>query len=662
MRWIAVIALLFVSSGSVSAAEPPPLEAFAEFDDISSVDISPNGDRLVMLAGTDHGNRFALVHALSTGESKPIPLGEGFVMGVSWLSDVFIQVVFADRRMVDAGDDRTDVRRTLILNVDTVEYYELSSYAEIVSIVPERPDEIIVELPVLRDDRNTMAANLSNEDAIGFTTGIFRHQLGDRRSRRRIDIGNQDTSYYRLGTSHEPVIRVDFDDESYEIDVYARLGDTHRWTHIHDEKLTIERYGRRGKRYLGTISNVLGMDRNGREAWFWQRVDDNRTVLRTIDLETRELTDRVIASPVADVYTALIDWRDNAVIGASWHEGEPNIVYFDPEFAELHATLEQMFPDDEVSLSSWDLAFNRVVVYIEGDTTPGDYYLLDRGEGAMSLIASRRRGLGPEHVNPVEVVHYTARDGLEIMAYLTLPRDRDPSDLPLVVMPHGGPEARDYFGFDEWSQLLASYGYAVLQPQFRGSDGFGRDFVRLGHGEFGGKMVADVADGALALVERGIVAPDRICIWGWSYGGYQALANPAMFPDLYRCAIAGAAVSDLPSMMRYAETRHDGAAVDYWSEYITDWRVNRDHLIDISPTTHAARIEAPILLIHGTDDLIVPYQQAEAMAEALRAAGKPYELVAIEDGVHHSYRMTYDQKLQLYRALIGFLQRHNPPD
>jgi dipeptidyl aminopeptidase/acylaminoacyl peptidase len=233
----------------------------------------------------------------------------------------------------------------------------------------------------------------------------------------------------------------------------------------------------------------------------------------------------------------------------------------------------------------------------------------------------------------------------------------------LVVLVHGGPAARDNPGFDWWAQAIASRGYAVLQPQFRGSAGFGRKFLEAGFGEWGAKMQTDVSDGVRDLVKQGIIDPKRVCIAGASYGGYAALAGAVFDAGAYRCAVADAPPADLRGLLAYEKTvsnSDQNAAVRYWDRFMGVQRPNDPRLDAISPARHADQAAIPVLLIHGQDDTVVPYEQSKIMAGALKRAGKPVQFVTLKGEDHWLSRS--ETRLQMLTAMMTFIETHNPPD
>jgi dipeptidyl aminopeptidase/acylaminoacyl peptidase len=253
------------------------------------------------------------------------------------------------------------------------------------------------------------------------------------------------------------------------------------------------------------------------------------------------------------------------------------------------------------------------------------------------------------------VTEYAARDGLAIPAYITLPPDlnslADAKDLPFIVHPHGGPAARNFLRFDFDVQFLVSRGYGVLQMNFRGSEGYGRDFADAGHREWGQAMQDDITDGAEWLIETGIANANRMAIMGGSYGGYAALMGAVKTPTLYQCAISFAGVSDLPELLKL-ERRFIGGK--YATRFIGDLWKDRKMLRENSPAQRADAIQVPVLLMHGDADTVVDVDQSERMAKALREAGGQVEYRVFENGDHHL--SLYENRLQYLTEMERFLQ------
>ncbi|MFZ0267938.1 alpha/beta hydrolase family protein [Caulobacter sp.] len=359
----------------------------------------------------------------------------------------------------------------------------------------------------------------------------------------------------------------------------------------------------------------------------------------------------------------LIHAQDGRLVGISYTDTYPVYEFYDPKLTAAWALVSQAFDGKAVRLSSWSADFGKLVINVEGTGDAGSWYVIDPAAKSAKRIGATYPGITPTDVAEVRLVRYKAADGLALTGYLTLPSGKDPKKLPLVVLPHGGPQRNDPVGFDWWSQALASRGYAVFQPQFRGSSGFGNDFVEAGHGQIGRKMQTDISDGVKVLARTGMIDPKRACIAGASYGGYAALAGVTIEQGLYRCAVAVAPVSDWGRMMTseaISTGGSKGVTVSYWKRF-TGATSAADPMLDtISPARQASKADAPILMVHGRDDTVVPFEQTDVMIKALKAAGKPVDLVTLAAEDHWLSREP--TRIQMLKATIEFIEKHNPPN
>jgi dipeptidyl aminopeptidase/acylaminoacyl peptidase len=354
---------------------------------------------------------------------------------------------------------------------------------------------------------------------------------------------------------------------------------------------------------------------------------------------------------------------DGDVIGYTHYEG--GLVEYDfvePTLKALWPAYRKAFKTQQVTLASWTPDYKKLILFVDGGATSGGYYLADTVTKRVDPIGVAYPGIPTKDIGVVRAIRYLAADGLEIEGYLTLPPGRPEKDLPLLVLPPGGPRARDDAGFDYTAQALVSRGYAVLKPNFRGSTGYGRKFMTAGYGEWGAKMQTDLSDGVAYLAKQGIVDPKRVCIMGSSYGGYAALAGVTLQKDVYRCAVAISAVSDVRKLMqddilKYGEFN---AGVRDMKQLFAVDSVSDPKLRTRSPADHAAEAGAPILLVHGKDDTVVSFAHAKVMASALKDAGKPYEFVVLEGEDHWMSRS--ETRLQKLNAAITFLEKQNPPN
>ncbi|MEI9966001.1 MAG: S9 family peptidase [Caulobacteraceae bacterium] len=297
---------------------------------------------------------------------------------------------------------------------------------------------------------------------------------------------------------------------------------------------------------------------------------------------------------------------------------------------------------------------------VSGPNEPGAYYLMDRKSGRLSLVADRFPTLPARRLAKAEPFTYTARDGMQITGYLTRPPGAAAGPMPLIVMPHGGPEARDTLGYDIWAQFLATRGYLVFQPNFRGSSGYGLKFIEAGYRQWGAKMQDDITDGVMALIDAKQVDAGRICIFGASYGGYAALYGGAIQPNLYKCAASFAGVSDLNALVEWEHrTKGHEGRYRYAVEAIGDPAKDGARLKAASPIVFAASYRTPVLLIHGSDDQSVPAAQSQVMAAALKRAGKDARLTVFQ-GEGHTDWSQKDEAAAL-TEVAAFVESHIAP-
>jgi dipeptidyl aminopeptidase/acylaminoacyl peptidase len=389
-------------------------------------------------------------------------------------------------------------------------------------------------------------------------------------------------------------------------------------------------------------------------------VEDEEPVWRLLSLK-----DGAMSPPMAErkAFEHPIESRaTHRMIGGVHISDSAEYVFFDPAIGQSWQAIVRAFPNERVLLESASNDFGKVIVRVEGERDGFGYQLVD-------LTTHHAEGLGDIYEGiskPFEVrqVTYAAKDGLMIPAYLTLPRGKPAQQLPLIVLPHGGPAVRDTTDFDWWSQALADQGYAVLRPNYRGSD-LDRAFLTRGFGEWGRKMQTDLSDGVRYLAREGIADPARVCIvGGGSYGGYAALAGVSLDPGVYRCAVSVAGLSDLHRQLSWVNQRQLSAGANraqrYWDRFMGVSGSDDPTLEAISPLKHVDAIKVPVLLIHGKDDTVVPFEQSELMYEALRNAHKNVELVPLKAEDHWLSRGA--TRLQMLEASIAFLRAHNPPD
>jgi dipeptidyl aminopeptidase/acylaminoacyl peptidase len=371
--------------------------------------------------------------------------------------------------------------------------------------------------------------------------------------------------------------------------------------------------------------------------------------------------EKVASHPLVDLDDAALafDPESDELVGMRIASDKPEVVWFEEKRARLQRTMDVSLPAGNANTLR-KLPGGKAVVYSRSGSDPGAYYLFDEAKKELRELARPRAWIRPEQMGTVQVIRYKARDGMEIPAYLTLPTGKAAKNLPLVAWIHGGPQARDDWGWSMEPQFLASRGYAVIQPNYRGSTGFGVKHLMAGAKQWGQKMQDDVTDGIKHLVAQGIVDPNRVCIGGGSYGGYATLAGLVREPDLFKCGIDVVGVSDLVWMheLGYSDfNQFDPKGTElFLNTFLGSLQADRAMLEANSPRLHADRIAAPVLFIHGGNDVRVPIKHAEGMRDALQKAGKPYEWIVFpEEG--HGF-MKESNRVAYLKAMEAFLAKH----
>lgn len=337
---------------------------------------------------------------------------------------------------------------------------------------------------------------------------------------------------------------------------------------------------------------------------------------------------------------------------------EPVRHYFDTEEEQLRQRIKAHFPNQRYGIADTDKAEENYLIYVGGDRTRGSYWHYNALTDEAKKIADLAPWIKSDEMNAMHPVCYTTRDGLQIEAYLTLPDGLTPDtakQLPVVVNPHGGPWARDCWGYSSEVQFLSNRGYAVFQMNFRGSTGYGRHFLEASYKQWGLKMQDDITDGVKWLIEKGIANPNRIAIYGGSYGGYATLAGLTFTPDLYACGIDYVGVSNLFTFMQ--------TIPPYWRpmlemmyEQVGHPEHDADQLAATSPALHADKIKVPLFVAQGANDPRVNKAESDQMVEALRQRGVVVEYM-VKDNEGHGFH-NQENRFDFYRAMERFLKAH----
>ena len=382
-------------------------------------------------------------------------------------------------------------------------------------------------------------------------------------------------------------------------------------------------------------SEIAGLDADNRTLFVFKPSPAGRSALYSFDLLERKFSAPLFQHEKYDVTSAVFSPKHRRLLGVRYNTDLPRQYWFEPDFAKLQKELDAANPGlvNEIVNMDWEL--RKILVFSHSAREPGYYTLLNLETGKRLPIAKTRPWLNPDAMAETYPVKCPARDALELNGYLTLPVGRGQRNLPMVTLVHGGPfGVRDVWGFDPIVQFLANRGYAVLQVNYRGSGGYGEEFYHRGRREVGGAIQDDIADMTQWAVQQGIADPHRLAIMGFSYGGYSTLFALAHTPDLFRCGVACAAVSNWSTLFKTVEedNQYTRDAFRYWAAVVGDLKndADRQRLAAVSPVNLAAQIKAPLFILHGESDTTVPIAQAHEMVAALKKAGHPPETLYLD--------------------------------
>jgi dipeptidyl aminopeptidase/acylaminoacyl peptidase len=610
--------------------------------------ISPNGKHYAFIHRQGEDDRFIIMDAATNKLVGGFNAGDFKARSIAFVSDDYVILKASNSQRKSGFWGQWENSGALAYHLKTGKINRLldgtrelhpaqTGLGIIVAIDPERD---LAYMPAFTDNRGSDTSYDLYE--VKLKTGYGK--LHARGSSSTVD-------WFVDSKDGQVLAREDYREKSQEHRVYSKV--TGRWQLIYQRQSAVPEIA------------LQGLSGDGQQLLFVNESGDRQAVF------AMSLQDGRISGPLyqrSDADAQLLLDINRQLQGVRYTGLKPEYDFARARETQLFVQLNKMFNHSTVSLESATADRTQLIISVSGADAAVAYKKLDSRSLQLSDLAVAYPDI--DAIGPITPFHYQARDGLAISAVLTEPvlsgrgegRVSDTATkAPLIVLPHGGPHSHDRLSFDWMAQYFSRLGYVVLQPNFRGSTGFGYAFRDAGDGEWGKAMQDDISDGIKALVEAGRVDPARVCIVGVSYGGYAALAGGAFSPQLYRCIVAIAGVSDVSKMFIKDRNRYGYRhwLVSYWSQVLGDANSSTAPLKAISPLNFVKAFQAPVLLIHGKDDTVVPIEQSKLMAKALRKAGKPVELLALRGEDHYlSSSVTRRQALE---AMGAFVLKHNPP-
>ena len=645
----AVLALAMVPCGA--SAQPASLAsdaaAFGVREAATTMDLSPDGRRLVYVGPGPGRYSVVFVADLTTGDVKPILKSDGNPESLAWCG-----FVSNERIACRYGAVRREsgiligYGRMIALNVDGTDVKALgqrsSSYdsrirqfdGSIIDWLPGEGESVLMTRDFVPETGKMDTNIIRNADGLGVVKINVRTLKAE-----TVERPNKAAGYYMSdGVGNVRLMAIS--EVTPEGQLTGKTKYRYRTASSRDWQTLVE--------YQEDEFEPLAIDASIDSLYALKKLD-GRWALYRVKLDDNLTATLVASNPKVDIDDVIRIGDGQRVIGYSYVDDRRRVVYFDPEFKALTSALSRALPQaplvDFVSASSDG---QKILLFAGGDSDPGRYYLFTRSSKSMGVLLPARPELAKRGLASVKAVTYPAADGTQIPAYLTLPPGSSGKGLPAVVLPHGGPEARDEWGFDWIAQFLAARGYAVIQPNYRGSSGFGDSWLAENGFKGWRTSIGDVSAAARWLGSQGIADPKRIAIVGWSYGGYAALQSTVTEPGLYKAVVAVAPVTDLglfkADFNRYTSRRLAGNLIG-----------SGPHIEEGSPLRHAAALSAPVLLIHGDMDGNVDVNQSRRMDSALRQAGKASEMIEFK-GLDHQL-LDNDARRQMLTKIGELLER-----
>jgi len=638
-----VAILLAAGCGSATAADAPTIADFARHPDFQSAVLSPDGKHL---ATTRTQNGRKVLQIMRIADRKTVGTfglaGERDIEDLYWPNND--HVLFGASLSNGALDLPVRTHELMQVKVDGTQPETF--------IKPDKSNLMVLEhnlrhfeiVDLLRDDDEHILVSINDDPSNFYLNNLYRLNLRTGLRTRLMQTRHRDGDFY--SDVRQGVVRVQTGVTSDNaVVLMARKSEDAGWQEI-----------ARWPREQGGAW-VAGYNVDPNQLYLTDAVDGGVEGLYTLDLTSKART-LLFSSPRFELDN-LIYGRDlKSPIGVAWNGERRAWKFFDDKHpdAVLLQSLRKALGEVDLEFTSFSKDRSIAVVAAVSDTLAATYYVVDLAKPGLLARLPSRPWLDPAQLSPRQSVQYKARDGTTIHGYLTLPRNAGKDPAPMVVMPHGGPfGVRDHWAFEgpaaNDAQVLASRGYAVLQPNFRGSGGYGAAFRKAGHGQWGKLMEDDVIDATRWAIQQGHADKDRICIYGGSYGAYAALEAVSVEPDLYRCAVGYAGVYDLK--MSQSDSYSD-LSRDYWKKVM-----DQPNLDNHSPALHANRIKVPVFLVHGEDDRICPFDQFKRMRKALADNGKTFEEL-VKDHEGHGF---YDERNveEFYTRLVAFLDKHTAP-
>ena len=646
----AFLALGLLAGAGASAAELPSIEHFMRHATYSSARISPNGEYLAI--GVDRGGQDVLT-VIRLSDMKLMKVNvlpdDKSVAGYRWVGDD--RLIFTAIRKVGSYAQPFGTGEWYAVNADgsqprPIIFYGSRGATERSKTVGNERFSLLD--PLVDDPRNVL-----------MTSNYQRSQEGAGTELVLVDTVSGNRRVLAKAPRENCSIQVDEKKQARFAVCYDSRDEQGRY----DTRTELYQLGQDGKWSL--VNNAdIGGGKQLRVAWaatdgtIYAFQDDGKApaAFGTIDRATGQFQS-IFQDPVSEVANFVVSPTDDKPLAVVTAAGIPKITLVDESHpdSDLYASLAAAFPGQVVNFSTATRDGSKFIVSVYSDRNPGELYLYDRGTGKARFLMKNREWVNPEESASVRAFDFVNRDGMRLYGYLTIPKGSDGKNLPLIVNPHGGPMGpRDDWGYNPETQLFASRGYATLQVNFRGSGGFGKAFEDMAFGQWHTGIMHDIIDATRWAIDQGIANPERVCIYGGSFGGYSAMMAPAVDQDLFKCAFGYVGMYDAQIQMRLSDTSDSTAGKRYLDRAFGATRAEQDAM---SPITHVDKIRLPVFLAAGARDPRCPPEHTEKMYQALELSGNKPEGMIIQSGEMHGF-YDVENRVNLYSQMLKFFGSH----
>ena len=620
---------------SFAMPERIPTDVWADTPQVQSLDMSPDAKRVAMLMRRERGvDREILIFDTDDikGSIKAIEAEGLTAINLGWVNNDYLVVNF----FLEQEDKGRPVRlrRTASYNVNTGEWTSLVKttgrpnprdpmsqfmgqlgIGQVVNSLRDDPDHVLVS-------HTEKPGSAPNYYRTNVKTGVRKQTL---RGGGRFESFTFDRDGNARGAS-------DYDAGANRVVTYARASNDDEWKEIgaldadNRDSFGLLGFYNKDRPYIATVSA--------------SEPENNNTAIYELDIRNGD-REVIFATEGYDALGVIQSPRQSDgsnYVGFTYSDDEGTQRYYiDEELSGLHDALSQAFPDRSVRIERVSDDGKTILASTTGPRDPGTWYLVK--DGKVAPVISANSELPKAGLSPTTVLEYKARDGMDLIGYVTVPSNTE-GPLPTIAMPHGGPWVRDTLGYDRWAQMLANRGYVVFQPNYRGSLGLGKEHWIAGDNKWGYEMQDDVEDGIQALVDQGISDSEKLAIFGWSYGGYSAFAAATREDPMFNCMVAGAGVSDLSRIRGGLEG----------SRFLREFQ--KPTISGKSPVDEVDKVSKPMLIVHGDYDPTVPVEHSRRFVDRLKNNNADYQYIEIEDMEHSPF--TLKQNMQWYPALFEF--------